>query len=57
MTKNKPYTGRDEGIRRQKLAPGTPGSDKAGVGVTTDKKKARSKKAARRKVVIYIIEE
>ena len=44
----KPYTGRDEGIRTQKLAPGTPGANKQGVGIRTDKKKAASKEAARK---------
>jgi hypothetical protein len=46
----KPYMGRDEGIRRSKLPPGAPGSSKDGVGVQVDKKKAADKKAARGKV-------
>jgi hypothetical protein len=46
----KPYTGRDEGIRRSKLPPGAPGASKDGVGVQVDKKKAADKKAARGKV-------
>jgi hypothetical protein len=46
----KPYMGRDEGIRRSKLPPGAPGSSKDGVGVHVDKKKAADKKAARGKV-------
>jgi hypothetical protein len=44
----KPYTGRDEGIRTQKLAPGTPGANKQGVGVRVDRKKEASKTAARK---------
>ncbi len=45
---DKPYMGRDEGIRRQKLPPGAPGADKAGVGVQIDKKKKAAKEAARK---------
>ena len=46
----KPYTGRDEGIRRSKLPPGAPGASKDGVGVQVDKKKQANKAAARGKV-------
>jgi hypothetical protein len=44
----KPYTGRDEGIRRSKLPPGAPGASKDGVGVHEDKKKKAAKEAARK---------
>lgn len=48
LAEKKPYMGRDEGIRRGKLAPGTPDADKYGVAIQEDKKKKAAKEAARK---------